>query len=139
MHDITGRLFIDDGLRHVLPPRWTAELQSDGTVLIVGKSDDASRQYIPDGYVTVSESLRNFALGLSPPHCKKDYQGRGWRTRLYTDAVRALQAALEPVSISVDIIDTTALLHEERAAKRRELVLDALQESRKALSGDENR
>ena len=101
MHEITGRLLIDDGLRHVLPPRWTAVRQSDGTVRIAGFSamSRAAHKYFPDGYVIVSESLRNFALGLSPPHCKKDYQGRGWRTRLYTDAVQALQAALEPVSV----------------------------------------
>lgn len=41
--------------------------------------------------ITESEALRNFAIGLSPPHSKRDdiYHGRAWRRYLYKHAVQA--------------------------------------------------
>ena len=85
-------------LQQILPLGWTVERQPDGLTKIAGFSTKsiANRRYLPDGYVTVSETRRNFALGLSPPRDKKDYKGRGWRNRLYADAIQALQSALEP-------------------------------------------
>lgn len=100
MHDITDLLRSDDRLRQVLPLGWMAEKNPDGSVTISGFSPDADRHHIT-GYVTVSEALRNFAIGLSPPHSKRDdiYHGRAWRRYLYKHAVQALQSALEPVSV----------------------------------------
>lgn len=74
-----------------LPDGWFVENGSHGTV-ITGQD----RNGIP-GYVTVSEPLRAFSLGIAPPRPAKAplYAGRGWKERLYLDAVAALRAALE--------------------------------------------
>jgi hypothetical protein len=44
------------------------------------------------GHVTVDERLRNFTLGMVVVRGRGSYSGRGWRERLYSDAVAALQA-----------------------------------------------
>lgn len=75
-----------------LPAGWTAEPDSRG-VIVTGYDGTGCR-----GYVTVDIQRRGFALGMSSVH-RGDvakYAGRGWQVALFTDAVRALQAALAP-------------------------------------------
>ena len=87
----------------VLPPQWEATLEGDGHIRIAGfrtQIKQGRRRILPDEYVVVSERLRNFAIGIYPPSTssKTDYSGRGWRTKLYTDAVQALKSAINPVT-----------------------------------------
>lgn len=50
----------------------------------------------PDnGFVTISEKKRGFALGHGSICKAMNYEGRGWRDRLYADAIKALQDAAE--------------------------------------------
>lgn len=85
-----------------LPCGWCAEAGAGwpGLVTLVAPtSDDCC-----GGAVTVNEKSRLFALGFSDPdHLRRrgrslgivggPFQGRGWRERLYADAVQALQKA----------------------------------------------
>ena len=46
-------------------------------------------------FITVDERLRNFALGHGPVYDSAyDYTGRGWRKRLYRDAIEELRRAI---------------------------------------------
>lgn len=72
-----------------LPDGWRASSDSRGVVIEAFDSDGRSQ-----GFVTVSEQVRGFVLGVSdvrtPPGGSK-YAGRGWKPQLYADAVAALQ------------------------------------------------
>lgn len=69
----------------VLPEGWTmGESRTYGTVI--------TKPGREGGYVTVDEGKRNFELGTVVVRRRGDYAGRGWRERLYADAVAALQA-----------------------------------------------
>lgn len=75
----------------LLPEHWTAEaIRSYGVVI---------EAYSPDGCglgaITVSEEARGYALGMAPVwQMSVKYTGRGWRERLYADAVAQLQRSI---------------------------------------------
>lgn len=72
-------------MKKVLPEGWTMEeSRAYGTVIIKPGPDG--------GCVTVDEGKRNFELGMVVVRGRGEYAGRGWRERLYSDAVAALQA-----------------------------------------------
>lgn len=49
-----------------------------------------------NGFVTVCEKKRGFAIGHgSAVKPMLGYTGRGWKDRLYADAIKALQNAVE--------------------------------------------
>jgi len=74
-----------------LPAGWTAEESSFG-ILIEGRGEDGRGI----GGVTINETVRGYALGISPVRRlftddPSPYQGRGWREKLYRDAIDALR------------------------------------------------
>lgn len=71
-----------------LPEGWTAQSMIAFGVVITA---DNRR-----GYVTVDERLRAFETGMTAVRKRGhvDYAGRNWKTRLYSDAVATLQAAI---------------------------------------------
>lgn len=69
-----------------LPDEWSAEWSDIYNGIIITAATD--------GYVTVNEQLRNFGLGICLVKSPGDYHGRGWKQRLYEDAVNALQDAI---------------------------------------------
>ena len=76
-----------------LPQGWLAEQsRSYGTIITAVASDGCHL-----GYVTVDEKARGFALGISPVRVPFDLKpgGRGWREKLYKDAIARL-AAVHP-------------------------------------------
>ncbi|HHH9443020.1 TPA: hypothetical protein ACP32N_005008 [Pseudomonas aeruginosa] len=73
-----------------LPACWTAETDETLGVIITAVDLDGHK-----GFVTVSESLRSYALGFGPVTIpKKLYSGRYWRKELFEEAVAVLQAAM---------------------------------------------
>lgn len=76
-----------------LPAGWTAEASSTyGTII---RAVDAEGR--PAGYVTVSERVRNFALGIRPPRRLEpgaEPSGRGWKKHLYEAAIAKLAETL---------------------------------------------
>nr|WP_057929864.1 hypothetical protein [Burkholderia ambifaria] len=81
---------MDIKLPIALPAGWTSEKCSFG-ILIEAK--DGTGRFV--GGVIVNEVIRGFAMGVAPVHRARNagpsaYQGRGWRERLYRDAVEAL-------------------------------------------------
>lgn len=70
-----------------LPEGWTLETSPSYGVIIQAPGPDG-------GYVTVSESARNFTLGISIVRTRGDYNGRGWQDRMYAAAIAALKAAM---------------------------------------------
>lgn len=70
----------------LLPEGWTREeIRCYGIVL----------EWPGHGAVTVDENVRGFALGMQPIRKRGDYAGRGWKDRLYADAIKALQEVFE--------------------------------------------
>ncbi|MGF6836993.1 hypothetical protein QF001_000860 [Paraburkholderia youngii] len=70
----------------LLPEGWTREeIRSYGTVI----------EWPGHGFATVDERVRGFALGMQVVRMRGDYAGRGWKDRLYADAVKALQEVFE--------------------------------------------
>lgn len=68
----------------LLPKDWTREeIRGYGTVL----------EWAGHGAVTINEDVRGFALGMCPVRTKGEYAGRGWKDRLYADAISALTKA----------------------------------------------
>ncbi|WP_148095546.1 hypothetical protein [Burkholderia contaminans] len=74
-----------------LPEGWTVEpygLEDAVTIVAPGRN----------GFVTVAEKRRNFMLGTGLPRRNAlgtiTYGGRGWRAKLFTAALEALQRAL---------------------------------------------
>lgn len=81
-----------------LPAHWTAESSTFGVVLCARRADGEAQ-----GFVTVCERVRGFALGISQVRVNAEdaqYAGRGWREHVYGDAVMALQEALQPVEVA---------------------------------------
>lgn len=76
-----------------LPPSWRAELSKTyGTVITA--VDAAGRDV---GYVTVDETVRNFALGVVRPRRLQrgaEPTGRGWKAQLYEAAIARLREAI---------------------------------------------
>ena len=72
-----------------LPKGWRA--LSDPRGVVIDAFDDEGRM---QGSVTVCEQPRGFALGVVGvrPSAGVNYAGRGWKPKLYADAVAALQA-----------------------------------------------
>lgn len=73
-----------------LPDGWRASSDSRGVVI---DAFDAEGRML--GSVTVCEQVRAFALGVCgvrTPSGGSKYTGRGWKQKLYADAVAALQA-----------------------------------------------
>lgn len=69
-----------------LPEGWTEELGSKRAIL----------EWTGHGAVTISLERRGFVLGIGgyipwPDPKTSPYTGRGWKDRLYADAIRALQ------------------------------------------------
>lgn len=65
-----------------LPEGWTREeIRCYGVVI----------EWPRHGAVTVDEKARGFTLGMQPVRTRGDYSGRGWKERLYADAVKALR------------------------------------------------
>jgi hypothetical protein len=70
----------------LLPTGWTVEIDASyGAILCAMEKR---------GFVTVDERLRGFALGISVVRKRGIYFGRNWKTRLYLDAIAALNAAI---------------------------------------------
>lgn len=81
-----------------LPTYWALEYDSVGNVLL--RAGDAAGSAL--GWATIDEKQRVFALGMCRPHGRAsephpEYQGRGWRARLYGAAVEALGEAVLPI------------------------------------------
>lgn len=65
-----------------LPEGWTREeVRGYGVVL----------EWPHHGAVTIDEERRGFSIGACPVWARGDYSGRGWKERLYADAIKALQ------------------------------------------------
>lgn len=75
----------------LLPARWLHE-ELTGYGIILTAVDESGQQ---QGSVTVNEVARNFKLGIGPVRTNGDYAGRGWKIKLYQDAVQALQKAVQ--------------------------------------------
>lgn len=76
-----------------LPKGWRATSDSRGVV--IDSFDDDGRM---QGSVTVSEQVRGYALGIQSVRASNGpskYTGRGWKQKLYADAVAALHAVWE--------------------------------------------
>lgn len=70
----------------LLPDGWERSEVWFGTVL----------HWCGNGFVTVSEKHRSFSLGHGSVTTRlSGYTGRGWKDRLYADAIKALQDAVE--------------------------------------------
>lgn len=68
-----------------LPPGWTHYTSSSyGTVI----------EAPGIGAVSVDETARNFALGMTTVRDRGAYSGRGWKEKLFTDAIAALQRCM---------------------------------------------
>lgn len=81
-----------------LPNHWGVESSLHGTVLVARRADGEVQ-----GYVTVCERLRGFALGISYVRVNvedEQYAGHGWREHLYSDAIEALQEAVGPLKVA---------------------------------------
>ncbi|HGN1515717.1 MULTISPECIES: hypothetical protein [Pseudomonas] len=72
-----------------LPEGWSAETDDTFGVIITAVGKGGHK-----GFVTVSESLRGYELGIARVRQRKHYSGRYWRKELYEEAVGALHAAL---------------------------------------------
>ncbi|MFV3332636.1 hypothetical protein ACQCLI_32135 (plasmid) [Pseudomonas nitroreducens] len=72
-----------------LPEGWSAEADESFGVIITAVGQGGHK-----GFVTVSETLRGYELGMARVRQRKHYSGRYWRKELYEEAVAALQAAL---------------------------------------------
>ena len=76
-----------------LPPGWTAEVsEMYGTIIT---AVDSTGQKV--GYVTVSEKVRHFELGITIPRRLQngaEPAGRAWKVSLYKAAVASLRNAL---------------------------------------------
>lgn len=84
-----------------LPDHWTLEFDSRGNVLL--RAGDATGVAL--GWVTIDEKQRVFALGMCAPFGRSskphpDYQGKGWKVRLYAAAVTSLRDALFPIKMA---------------------------------------
>lgn len=77
-------------VKSLLPEGWTLET-SRGYGEIIGAVIEGELQ----GYVTVDEQKRGFALGITPVKAKGAYAGRNWKASLYGDAVAKLQSVLK--------------------------------------------
>lgn len=80
-----------------LPANWALEYDSMGNVVL--RAGDPAGGAL--GYATIDERLRAFALGMCQPRVESrghpEYQGRGWRARLYFAAVETLGEAVLPL------------------------------------------
>jgi hypothetical protein len=76
-----------------LPLGWKAESSKTyGTVITA--VDEKGREM---GYVTVDETVRNFALGVARPRRLQhgaEPTGRGWKAQLYKAAIACLREAI---------------------------------------------
>lgn len=72
-----------------LPDGWSAETDESLGVIITAVGQGGYK-----GFVTVSETLRSYELGIARVRQRKHYSGRYWRKELYEEAVAALQVAL---------------------------------------------
>lgn len=84
-----------------LPEHWALELDGSGNVLL--KAGDATGYAL--GWVTIDEKQRVYALGMCRPRANAgqphpEFQGRGWRERLYLAAVKELDDALFPIKMA---------------------------------------
>ena len=73
------------------PPAWSAEPLC-GCVLITARTRDGQAL----GYATVNEKAREWASGIVPGSSRngalpQEFAGRGWRERLYQQAIEHLQ------------------------------------------------
>ena len=73
----------------VLPEGWSAETDNSLGVIITGLGPGGQK-----GFVTISETLRSYELGMARVRQRKHYSGRYWRKELYEEAIASLQAAL---------------------------------------------
>ena len=78
-----------------LPEHWEVVFNDAYGHVIEARADDGGL----DGAVTVSEQNRNYKLGMMPIREKGPYAGRGWKEKLYRDAVAALEHAIDPEAI----------------------------------------
>jgi hypothetical protein len=72
-----------------LPEGWKKE---DAPALGVVVSAPAN--FGGGGHVTIDEKRRNFTLGQCQVFRRGDYEGRGWKERLYNDAISHLKSVL---------------------------------------------
>lgn len=99
-------LSFDPKLPVTLPSGWTAKGYSSYVYITAPTS---SR--VGEAVLTVSEHMRNFAFGNHVlTRNGEKYQGRGWKKRLYDDAITALLAAGAIASPEADHMQTPALL-----------------------------
>lgn len=73
-----------------LPPNWVVEdIPAYGHVIQARDATGAVH-----GFVTVDEWRRGFALGMTPVQGRSQRIGRGWKLKLYQDAIEALQQSI---------------------------------------------
>lgn len=65
-----------------LPPDWTQYTSSSYGTVVEAPGISA---------VSVDETARNFALGMTTVRDSGAYSGRGWKENLFADAIAALQ------------------------------------------------
>lgn len=72
-----------------LPAGWIAD-EVRGYGMVIEAVDAEGRRL---GAVTVDETVRGFAMGMTGVSrtLERPYTGRGWRARLYSDAIARLQ------------------------------------------------
>lgn len=86
---------IDIDIDGIIPDGWRIEIDPSYGVIIAA-IDQKNRV---NGFVTVGEKSRSFSLGINPHtnnfKVNDSYKGRGWRHRLYIDAVNSLRDILD--------------------------------------------
>ena len=81
-----------------LPGHWESEFDSAGNVVLCARDATGSAR----GFATIDERRRVFALGMCRPYGRAsepapEFQGRGWRERLFAGAIQTLQEAVGPL------------------------------------------
>jgi len=75
-----------------LPESWLLDSMPGGEVVIEAK-DSETGAFL--GCISVSEEKRNFSLGAVTVKAKGTYRGRGWKKKLYEDAIQHLKQSFE--------------------------------------------
>ncbi|GBO88652.1 hypothetical protein MSSD14B_23200 [Marinobacter salsuginis] len=75
-----------------LPESWKLDSMPGGEVVIEARHSETGAFL---GCISVSEEKRNFSLGAVTVKAKGTYGGRGWKKKLYADAVQHLKQSFE--------------------------------------------
>jgi len=75
-----------------LPESWKLDSMPGGEVVIEAWHSETGAFL---GCISVSEEKRNFSLGAVTVKAKGTYGSRGWKKKLYEDAIRHLKQSFE--------------------------------------------